>query len=347
MIDWISGTFPFKHKNTVHDGAQVVLDAAGDVKFQRLVPRQFVGSYEVGIRISTDLLSEDDQGNYTKLRFDGNPTKLFQGHNLWGTDDVHGLLMETHSLLRSSIEGYIANQLDLSLVSEGAIPLRRVDINESFELPSLSDCLTWIRAAEHSTRLKHRGRGEMTGSTLYFGKKSTRWATKIYAKGQEIKDHPREKQPALVGLIQPQAWANRSLRVEHVIRGPELKRRGLDLAGNWGDNTASELHQELLQKLEFSEAMNVSPAILDELPGSLRGAYALWKEGHDLRAVYSRPTFYRYRSKLLAYGVDIAIKQTSTQTNVVPLVRILEAVPQGVPDWAYGTSLYFEPRRRA
>lgn len=346
MIDWISGTFPFKHKNTIHDGAKVLLDAVGDVKSQILRSREFVGSYETGIRVYTDLMSEDDDGNFTKLRFDGNPTKLFQGHNLWGTNDLHGLLLETHALLRSSIDGYIENDTDLSLVEQGAIPLRRVDINESFELASLADCLTWIRAAEHSTRLKHRGRGEMKGSTLYFGKKSTRWATKIYAKGQEIKDH-KSKQPAISGLVEPQKWADRSLRVEQVIRGPELKRRGLDLAGNWGDNTASELHQELLQKLEFSEAMNVSPAVLDELPGSLRGAYALWKEGHDLRTVYSRPTFYRYRSKLLAYGVDIAIKQSSTPGNVVPLVRILEAVPQGVPDWAHGTNLYFEPRRRA
>jgi len=34
-------------------------------------------------------------------------------------------------------------------------------------------------------------------------------------------------------------------------------------------------------------------------------------------------------------------------SNVVPLFKVLEAVPVGVPDWAEGTPLYFEPRRIA
>jgi II/X family phage/plasmid replication protein len=93
--------------------------------------------------------------------------------------------------------------------------------------------------------------------------------------------------------------------------------------------------------------MTITPDVIDDLPGSLRGAYALWKEGHDLRQVYSRPTFYRYRSKLLEHGIDISIKQEGRPDNVVPLVRILEARPVGVPDWAIGTNLYFEPRKQA
>jgi II/X family phage/plasmid replication protein len=196
--------------------------------------------------------------------------------------------------------------------------------------------------------MKYRGRGEMKGSTLYFGKNSEHWSTKIYCKGQEIRDTSiSKKQPAIFGLPQPLAWADSALRIEHVLRSKWLKLQNLDLVANWGDNMVPDVYRELLQKLEFAESMTITPAALDDLPGALRGAYALWKEGHDLREVYSRPTFYRYRAKLLEQGIDISIKQQGKPDNVVPLVRILEAVPVGVPDWAEGTSLYFEPRRFA
>jgi II/X family phage/plasmid replication protein len=347
MIDWISGTLPFTHKHVIGDGFHIDMDANGDIKRRILKRREVVGSFETGIHIRTDLSRENLDGTYPFLRFDGNPVKLFQGHNLWGTNDIHGLVRELYAFLMATIDGAIPRAMDLQMVNDGAVFLTRVDINESYELPSLRDCLAWIRSAENSVRLKHRGRGEMTGSTLYYGKHSTRWAVKIYSKGQEVRDHGMSKQPGIFGLPHCMEYADRALRPELVLRGPELKKRDLDLLANWGDNTPEDLHRELLAKLEFAEAMTITPTILDDLPGSLRGAYALWKDGHDLRQVYSRPTFYRYRSQLLAHGIDISIKQEGTPNNVVPLVRILEANPVGVPDWAIGTNLYFEPRRFA
>lgn len=347
MIDWISGVLPFKHQHTVHDGARVRLRSDGTVEFQTLQRREVVGSYDTGIHVVTDLSSEHHDGTFAFLKFSGNPTKLFQGHNIWGTDDVHGLVRELYAFLLGAIEGAIPSISDRQAIELGAVHLTRVDVNESYHLDGPREVAAWIRAAENSVRLKHRGRGEMTGSTLYYGKHSTRWACKIYGKGQEVRDHGIDKQPGVFGLPHCMSWADQSLRVEFVIRGPELKKRGLDVLGNWDDNTASELHSELLQKLEFAEAMTITPAILEDLPGALRGAYALWKDGHDLREVYSRPTFYRYRKQLLEHGIDVSIKQQGRPDNVVPLVRILEAKPVGVPDWAHGTGLYFEPRRHA
>ena len=88
---------------------------------------------------------------------------------------------------------------------------------------------------------------------------------------------------------------------------------------------------------------------LDDLPGRLQLAYDAWKAGRDLRATLSRPTFYRYRSELLKHGIDIAVKQERQGpdlSNVVPLRTVLHAYPIGVPDWAVGTPLYFEPRAK-
>lgn len=348
MIDWITAKLPFTHKTAISDGMVVHLDSQGENKFYKLKRKELRGSFETGIHCWTELCEENPDGTFPFLWVSGNPVKLFQGHNVWGSNDLHGLLVETFHFLADSLraKGAAPTALDFQNVKRGAVHLTRVDLTESFLLPSLSDCKAWIRAAEFTTRMKHRGRGQMTSGTLYFGKNSERWATKIYAKGQEVREH-LTKQPGIFGLRHALDYADQCLRIEHVLRGKELNRRGLDLAGNWDDTTGEVLHRELLSKLEFSEAVTISPTVLDDLPGSLRGAYALWQEGHDLRKVYAPRTFYRYRSQLLAHGIDISIQQQGRPDNVVPLVRVLEAVPASIPEWAHGTSLYFEPRRFA
>ena len=52
-------------------------------------------------------------------------------------------------------------------------------------------------------------------------------------------------------------------------------------------------------------------------------------------------TYYRYRKELLEFGIDIANVQDVDKPldNVVPLVRVLEALPASIPDWAYEKKL--------
>ena len=143
------------------------------------------------------------------------------------------------------------------------------------------------------------------------------------------------------------AYADGLLRIELRMLSMELKREALHLLANWSDNTAAELHASKLQGLHVSGAFMLETEVLDGLPGRLQAAYQLWRDGHDLRGMFSRPTFYRYRSGLLKHGIDIAVRQERAgpdTSNVVPLRVVLVAQPATVPDWATGTPLYFEPR---
>jgi II/X family phage/plasmid replication protein len=345
MVDWISTRLAFDHQKPISDGAIIGLKENGDPHFSRLKWRKFVGSYETGIQIRSDLGSEKEDGSFGFIEVSGNPTKLFQGHNLWGTDDVVGLVCELFALMEKTIPGACPTDFQRNAVSRGMFSISRIDITASYHLSNRAEVLAWLRAAENSTRLRHRGKGQMTGDTLYFGKHSERWALKFYSKGQEVEAHAAD-QPAIKGLPGAALFAEKTLRVEAVIRSKELKRRGLDVACAWEDHVAQVLHLELLQGVEMAEKLTLPPLVLEALPGALRGAYSLWKEGHDLRQIYKRPTFYRYRNKLLQHGVDISIRQPEKVDNVVPLIRVLEAVPAAVPDWAVGTPLYFEPRRK-
>ena len=129
----------------------------------------------------------------------------------------------------------------------------------------------------------------------------------------------------------------------------QLVSERLEYVAHWGDNAGAELHSRLLAGLQIAEASMLDAHLLEGLPGRLQLAYNGWREGHDLRSMLPRNTFYRYRSELLKHGIDIGVKQERTSpdlSNVIPLRTVLHAYPVGVPDWAVGTPLYFEPRAK-
>jgi II/X family phage/plasmid replication protein len=239
------------------------------------------------------------------------------------------------------------SEYDLARWDAGWIRLSRVDVTRSFDLGTTSRVRNALRSLDASAHLKHRGRGHFKGDSLTFGKGSRRWSLTLYAKGPELEVHP------LHHLLQDTSLPTHAaglLRAEVRLLGLELKREELVYAYQWTDNAAMELHQRMLAGLEIAEASMLEPAALEALPLRLHAVYRLWSDGHDMRQLLTRRTFYRHRRSLLDHGIDIAIKQERTApdlSNVVPLRVVLNAQPLDVPDWAQGTPLYFEPRAKA
>lgn len=337
MIDWLTSVVPLSHHGFINAGHVLSVDANGELEWRSEKKLRVRGSDDSSI----DVRSSSKHQPGTHLFIDGNPVKFLQGHNLWGTDDLIGLnyafLLKLCSILDLTPTAH-----DLDLWAKGDYELKRTDINYTWHLDSKADVLAWIRSAAQSAHLAYRGPGILTGDTLYFGKHSKRSSLKCYSKGQEVNAKGHEL-PDRMRTPQILAWADKSLRPEVRLLSTDLKRRGLHRASKWSQNTPLEIHQEFLRGLEMTDNYTIPDSDLPNLPARLQAAYIAWREGHDLRAIYPKVTFYRYRKELLAYGIDIAIKQARDFSNVVPLIRVLEAKPVGVPDWALGTDLYFEP----
>ena len=274
------------------------------------------------------------------LRVNGNPAKWFQGHNVFGSDDLRGLVVE---MLRRVCQmvGLVPDASDVEAWSAGDVQLHRVDTTRSYQLGSLARVRAALQSMDSTAHAKHRGRGHFYGDTLLFGKGSRRWSLTFYAKGPELVKHPLPLE--LVGTAIP-AHADGLLRAEVRLHGMELKKHGLEKVSAWGDTTASEVHGRYLTSLHLAETTVMNADMLDELPGRLQLAYQTWKDGHDLRATLSRPTFYRYRSELLKHGIDIAVKQERRDGPTgTPLRLVFTAEAVAVPTWAIGTPLYFQP----
>ena len=195
-----------------------------------------------------------------------------------------------------------------------------------------------IRAVGEKAFLKHRGTGQFKGDTAYFGKDSERWGLKCYSKGQEIKSKGRQL-PIELQIPEMLEYADKALRIEAFIRQKELNKKRLNQVSDWDIDTAEVLLLEYLSKLELGDIYMLKDDVLNSLPPKLRMVYQSWLNGDDLKVILPRPTFYRYRKQMLAYGLDISTKSPKEKSNVIPLVRVLEAKPVGIPDWAYERNL--------
>ncbi len=61
-----------------------------------------------------------------------------------------------------------------------------------------------------------------------------------------------------------------------------------------------------------------------------------------------RQTFYRHRRELLEYGIDINLAvEKLDRSNVAPLIRVLEAKPVEIPDWAFEQGLVHSSTRKS
>jgi II/X family phage/plasmid replication protein len=333
MIDWITAILRCTHDHTkLFAGRVASINAAGEVEWTVEKDKDVEGSHSSNIKIR----SMTDR----TIRITGNPAKFLQGHNIFGTDDLIYLMgLFFDSLIKIDSLGLSPTSDEYEDIQHGDYRLSRVDINQSWHLKDKASVLSWIRSAGQCARLKRRGAGQFAVDTLYFGKKSRRWAVKCYSKGHEInakghKLHPDLQIPELL------EWADKSLRIEMVIRSMALKEFGLDHAKVWTKDTAKVLLcSHVLSNLELSDNMPIPDDVLSSLPVRLKGFYSLWLSGEDLRAQMTKPTFYRYRKVFLAYGIDIALVQESTKSNVIPLVRYLEATPADIPQWAYDKGL--------
>jgi len=134
-------------------------------------------------------------------------------------------------------------------------------------------------------------------------------------------------------------WAENKLRVEVVIRGKQLEEDNLNIAKNLNENIYDE-YKKYLERLTMKQNIQLTDKQMIELPQALLSTYTLWKQGYDVRSLMSRATYYRRRKQLLKHGINIDFKPIQKDTsNVIPLLKVLEAKPAEIPSWAFKDKL--------
>lgn len=330
MIDWL--TLRCSIDVPINAGHVASFTAEGEIEWHTPKRLNVEGSHS-----STVTVRRFPYDN--SLEISGNPAKFLQGHNLFGSDDLSTL---SRTFIRAVVAriGHTLTAEEAAAIDAGLVIITRIDTTQSWDFGTLPRALNAVRALSQHTHLSHRGKGSLIAEgTCIWGKGSRRWNGKAYAKGHELKAHKLPTEiPHHADLT---AYAQGLVRFEFTVRSMELKRRHLDVLQNWSKTgvTPDSLHADLMAQLNISEATMIDADQLAELPPRLQLVYDAWKSGKDLRAILPRPTFYRHRAALLAFGIDLALVQPSRQDNVIPLRVTLVGKPSTVPHWAIGTDL--------
>jgi len=334
LIDWVNAILPLAHR-PFPAGAVFKVDPEGAVEWSTPCRVSVPGSFEKTVTVRSG--GSLGNGLAEHLIFSGNPSKFLQGHNIFGSDDLVALMADTYGAICRTL-GLHPGPEDQTAIRAGEYRVTRVDINHMFELNSRADVLAWLRAAEYKSKTRH-GRPFSKGSTLKFGKGSKRWELVAYCKAEEVQA-PKHRLPDALLNTPLLPWVDNKLRIELRLKSKELNDLELSTAKHCTPHAVTKAYFKYLRRLEMTDQIALTTETLMKLPQRLRSTYVLWKDGHDLRSTMARNTYYRHRKELLEHGINIDIRQTGEdRSNVVPLVRILEAQPAGIPRWAFEQGL--------
>lgn len=380
MIDWLSLIFPVNID--ICGGKCVHLDANGEIEYSTDKFLPVSGSYSSIVQVKsifdtkTPKASNIDR-SFTKSPFamrlyiSGNPTKFLQGHNIWGFNDLQGMV---YCFVKSICESLKLDADTTSLLEQcaytGKYEITRIDITESFTLSSIGDVRAWIRAAAQVGTGRNQSVNSYKERTLYLGKNSRRMSIKVYAKGDEIQKHPFDsillermvnKHIDRIGPLKKmmsqddvithfdaaktliQEYTDKLLRVEVTLRGMALKDMGLNKGAFWRDGMLETVFADKIKKLELPENASLSATDILSLPLHLQGYLAMWQSGHNLKEHMTKPTYYRVRSQLKEHGIDIKSPPAGQKNNVVPLIKVITAEPAVIPQFAYEHDLVYLP----
>lgn len=335
MIDWGLVLFPFIHE-PINSGKVISITPDGEEEWSQPKRLQAIGSFEKNVSIKS--VGGTGDGLATHLWVNGNPSKFLQGHNVFGSDNIVSLMSDLFDVIAKQYELKPTLQ-ELHAIRTGNYELKMVDINYSYELPCRSDVLAFIRALEFKAKTRH-GRPSRKGGTLYFGKNSKRWALKFYCKAEEI-ETKRGRIPNELSGLGIENGAENKLRIELRLLSKQLLELNILKVKDLLIDKVSNIFGEYLRKVEMSEQIALSDELMIGLPNKLKSTYTLWLEGHDLREMMSKATYNRHRLELKkTYGINIDLRPESTQkTNVIPLIRVLEAQPAVIPHFAFERGL--------
>ena len=317
QIDWLSGFVetPPELWPDYESGRAIKLDRFGEVIENRI--------------IGANIKDEDPSSsrNFTvwtptkgSLYLSGNPIKLLQDHNLWGSCDPLGCYLHAGAWVRSRV-GLFPGPSTWNACEFTGPRYTRIDITRSYRFPNEDQAAAFIRYNAGTARSRH-GAAKLYGSeTCYFGQHSQRWSMKIYRKQKEFQRNIDKRkyitQPAVTRkLIE---WSEGVVRFELVLRGREIRDKYALVDLN-EQQTLLNIWNEKYSSIEFNENANMQnnrDIFESELTTNQLGILSMWRQGYDLRSIYSKPTFYRRRKQLMELvGVDISQAPVKTDDNL-------------------------------
>lgn len=306
QVDWLSGIVqtPPELAPGYQSGRLLRLDPSGEV-VSEWASRLNVTDDEGSASRSFSVWTPDR----CRLQLSGNPVKLLQDHNAFGSCDALGLFLEAGQYVRQRV-GLFPSPATWQSCEFSGPSWTRIDLTRSYRFASVTESLSWIRNVAGASRDRRGAATLYESGTAVFGEGSRRWSLTIYDKHTELTRRARKDRTIPPAVLE---WSAGVVRFELRLRSLELAQldpaRLQALTGSTARAAALSIWSEYFGRLTLNGNATMTEADLIEqsLPAHLRVKLAGWRGGADLRAIMSRASFYRVRRELLAAtGIDIA-----------------------------------------
>lgn len=339
FCDWVSMYQTHGHGlPKINDGAFVRYDGQGVHQSTTLKKLRIAGSHESAVFVRCD---------GETVSFEGNVSKFGRQDNVFGFSFPE-CIQRINALLSTlglppftpgqRMEAVRKNCDDNAQWIWTGARLTRLDLTENFQAGSKENAYAFMRflASQQASLLKTGTYGE--GETVDFGRGSKFVYSKAYLKGPELLRHARKlkdpenaSQRSYDPYLEPlAAWCSSVglVRFETTYKSRFLTQHGLNFLGGFDMPTLLKDFEN--RKSVFTRA-NCDVDELTDLDAKTLAVYRMWQAGDDLTSKFKKTAFYKHRSRLLPYGVDIARK-----SNVVafqPRTRVITLGPVSPPSF--------------
>lgn len=301
MCDWTTGVHRYREPvKPLESGRIMKVDRDGSIEWEKREWEKIVcPSSDTSIRISCD---------GERLRFMGNIGRFQFRENLTGIGVVACMERWAEVLAPMGIDLTMFGAVTAKgSAAESGTTLSRVDLAGNFDVDDYRAWSQLLAQRRIGRRLPLMGKyGPQWG---YEARRSNWWKAKVYDKSAELAG---ERGPRSGRTI---------ARFEVQLGGEYLKREGLNYVGAWrqkGQDMAQIIYGRFASEL-LREGANVET--WGDIPPRIRQYAILWRDGQDVRAMLPRSSYYRIKSQLREFGIDIDVP-----CNVVALTRRIREV---------------------
>lgn len=300
ICDWLSGSHSFKSPvPPIESGRTLKIDRDGVIEWEALDWEKIrCPSSDTSVRIRC---------NGKKLQFSGNIGRFQRANNVQGYTVIQCVekFSKLFSDLGISVPMFGAVHAEGHAFESGTT-LSRVDLAGNFHV---SDYRAWVlHLMQRPINQRHPRIGRYGPMWGYESKRSNWWKAKVYDKTveQQGKRSPSDGETLA--------------RFEVQLGSEFLKREKLQYVKSWSYEEGEDMSNVIYGRF-LDQIMRESAHVEDwsSIPPRLRMYAVLWRDGQ--LPVMPKTTFYRVRSQLKAYGVDISVP-----CNVLSLTKHIRLV---------------------
>lgn len=312
--DWLSGRHEYAEPVEARDSGRILkIKATGEIEYEAQQWEQIkCASSDTSIRVRCDGRTLKFMGNIGRFQQADNE----QGHTVmecvekWA-EILRGLGYNTEGFgsrfQRKVGAGYgeaainVAKRVGMASVLECGTYLTRIDLAGNFEVSDYAALASSMMVRRIGQKLPMAGKYGPTWG--YDSKRSNWWKAKLYDKTAELQGLRRSKGGATLARFEVQLGAE------------FLKRDGLDKVMTWKGQEMAQIIYGRFADPVFRDTLSVQD--WQGMPANIRQYAVLWRDGTDVRTLFkSLSGFYKVRTKLMGYGIDIG-----TACNVTALTR--------------------------